>query len=132
MDEILPKKIPRRNGVIEEIITELKSPDHDIQPALAVKKEEKLEIPETTSNIGDDVFLIERTDDEIIIVEDDEEGDTMIVADAAIATSVPSKIFSSSQGSVRSMLLLPDNLHQSRAQEGVVSPKRAVTVHLYS
>lgn len=136
MDEILPKKITRRDGIIEEIITELKSPDHDIEPAFAVKKEEELDIPSTPSNIEDEVLLIERTADETIIVEDDEEGDTdkqPNVADAAISpTSVPSKIFSSSNGGVRSMLLLPtDNLDKSRAQRGGVSPKRAVRVHLY-
>lgn len=87
MDEILPKKIVRRNGIIDEIMAELKSPDHDIQPALTVKKEEELDISSTTSNIDDEVIQVERTNDDIIIVEDDEEGDTdtqVNVADVTI------------------------------------------------
>lgn len=154
MDEILPKKIARRNGIIEEIINELKSSNHDIQPF--VKKEEEVDIPVTssniedevpliertndetsilaTSNIEDEVLLIERTDNETIILED-EEGDIdnqMNIADATISLpSVPSKIFSASPGGIRSMLLSPDNPGKNRVQVDV-SPKRAVIVRLIS
>lgn len=129
MDEILPKEIPRRNGIIEEIMTELKSSDHDIQPV--VKKEEELDIPLSPSNIDDEVSLIERTDDTIIVEDEEGDIDNQNVADAAISsTSVPSKIYSSSPKSVRSLLLLPDNNEKNHPQGVGVSPKRAVRLHL--
>lgn len=144
MEDVLPKKIPKRKTIIDKIIAELTNSVHDFRSAIKVKKEEENGVTIRNERIEEsdgEVSIMEAENDlkdpEVLSINDDEEGDTdeqITISDVVAPNFGTSSVVQvHSHAGVRAVLSLTRSTGEIRAfklRRATIVAKRAVRVNL--